>query len=178
VSGGRAVDGSGAHAGQPGLPAPDLIELPRWVAPLALLCAIGLVPWIVYLAMALPSHTRAEHYDLAWVGYDAGMLVALAALGYCAIRRSPLTGVLASVTATLLVTDAWFDVVTTARRGPFIMSVVSAAVIELPLAVLCTFVAVNAERVRRRQYRRLWQRAQAAGAVAERPAPGQRARRP
>jgi hypothetical protein len=153
---------------------PDQLTPPRWVAPLAAICAIGLVPWIVYLALALPSHARSAHYDIAWVGFDIGMLLALVSLAYCALRRSPLTELAASVTATLLVSDAWFDVVTTSKSDEMVFSILSAVFIELPLAALCVWVAVNAERLRRRAYRRLWQRAEYATAVATRLAAGQR----
>jgi hypothetical protein len=149
-------------------PVADQVALPRWIAPLAAFCALVLIPWIVYLAVSLPSHTRAVHYDLVWVGYDIAMLFALAALAFCALRRSPLTAVVASVTATLLVADAWFDVVTTGRRGELISAIISAAAVEIPLATLCIWVAVNAERLRRRSYDRLSQRAERASALAAR----------
>jgi hypothetical protein len=153
---------------------PDQLTPPRWVAPLAAVCAVGLVPWIIYLALALPSHARAAHYDVAWVGFDIAMLFALVSLAYCALRRSPLTELAASVTATMLVSDAWFDVVTTSKSDEMIFAILSAVCIELPLAALCVWVAVNAERLRRRAYRRLWQRAEYATAVATRLAAGQR----
>jgi hypothetical protein len=140
-------------------PAPKL-PIPRWVAWLCALCAIVLVPWVGYLAYVLPQRARAEHYDIAWVGFDAGMCVVLAALAWCAAKRRPATGALAAVAATFLVLDAWFDVTTSSGRTRFLWALASAVLIELPLAALCTWVAVNAERLRSRAYRRLWQQAE------------------
>jgi hypothetical protein len=145
---------------------PGALPLPRWVGVLAASCAILLVPWIVYLAIKLPQQTRAANYDVAWVGFDIAMFLALAGLGICALRRSTYTEVLAAVTGTLLVTDAWFDVITADTRMHRIAAFTSAVLIELPLAALCAWVAQNAERVRRRAYRQLWRLARSEGLLA------------
>jgi hypothetical protein len=160
-----ALDESPAADGSPA--ALDTIPLPRWLGPLAVLCVIGLVPWIVYLAMVLPHHARSVHYDIAWVGFDIAMWFVLAALAWCAIRRRPATAQLAAVAAMMLIVDAWFDVVTTANPSQRTYAIASAAIVEIPLAVLCAWVAVNAERLRERRYRRLWQRAEQATGVAK-----------
>lgn len=144
------------------IPDRPLLPLPRWLGPLALSCAIGIVPWIVYLALSLPGRQRADDYDIAWVGFDCAMALVLGALAWCALRRKPATGPVAAVAATFLVIDAWFDVVTTEPGSRFMLAVLSAAFAELPLALICAWTAVNAERVRARAYQRLrlrWQRA-------------------
>src|SRR5690349_16181621 len=96
-------------------PGPDCVRLepaPRWVAPLfAVLGAVAL-PWTVYLAMTLPAHVHTRHYRLAWVGFDAMLVVVLLATAFLAARGNRLVGLLATVTATMLVVDAWFDVTT------------------------------------------------------------------
>jgi hypothetical protein len=138
------------------------LPLPRWLGPLAVCCAVGIIPWIVYLAMTLPDRTRAVDYDIAWVGYDAAMCAVLAALAYCALRRKMATGAIAAVAATMLVVDAWFDVVTTDKGDQLMAAIISAAFAEIPLAIVCAWVAINAERVRARAYRSLrmrWERA-------------------
>lgn len=151
------------------LPPPhEKLPLPRWLGPLATICALGLLPWIGYLAVNLPRRTRTVHYDIAWVGFDLAMFAVLAALAVAALRRRPATAPLAAVAATLLVVDAWFDVVTTSDGDRLTWSIVSAVLLELPLAAICIWVAVNGERVRQRAYRRLWQRAEHASAAIER----------
>lgn len=146
---------------------PRQLPIPRWIARLAALCAIVLVPWIIYLSMVLPDHARAAHYDLAWVGFDIGMFLVLAALAWSAARRAPATGPLAAVAATFLVIDAWFDVTTSSGQTRFAFALASAVLVEVPLAALCTWVAVNAERLRTRAYRRLWARAEYSARVAQ-----------
>jgi hypothetical protein len=159
------------------------LPLPRWLGPLAVCCAVGIIPWIVYLAMTLPERTRAVDYDIAWVGYDAAMCAVLAALAYCALRRKMATGAIAAVAATMLVVDAWFDVVTTDKGDHLMAAIISAAFAEIPLAIVCAWVAINAERVRARAYRSLrmrWERAleiarngplDAGGPVSDQPGP-------
>ena len=50
------------------IPPKQAIPLPRWLGPLALCCLIGMLPWIIFLAFTIPQRSRAEHYDLAWIG--------------------------------------------------------------------------------------------------------------
>jgi hypothetical protein len=142
---------------------PGALPMPRWVGVLAGVCAVLLVPWIAYLAVELPKQARSAHYDVVWVGFDMAMFVALAVLGWCAWRRSTYTEVMAAITATLLVTDAWFDVVSADSNMRRMEAFGSALLIELPLAALCAWVAQNAERLRRRAYRQLWRLARVEG---------------
>lgn len=134
---------------------PAVLPVPRWFAPLAIFCATGLIPWIVYLALELPQHRRSEHYNVAWVGFDFAMFVALSAMAVAAVKRSTWTEPLATVSATLLLVDAWFDIVTAPTRKELMLAVVLAVVVELPLAILCAWVAHNTERLRRRAFRSL-----------------------
>ena len=142
---------------------PDRLPLPRWVAMLAIGSVVGFLPWIVYLGFTLPAKVRTEHYDIAWLGFDCAMCTILAALAYCAIRRHAATGAVAAVASMMLVMDAWFDVFTSsAGKGELALAIVLALCGELPLAILCGWVAVHAERIRARAYRSLhlrWERA-------------------
>jgi hypothetical protein len=149
---------------------PGALPMPRWVGVLAGVCAVLLVPWIAYLAVELPQQARSAHYDVVWVGFDMAMFVALAGLGWCAWRRSTYTEVMAAITATLLVTDAWFDVVSADSNMRRMEAFGSALLIELPLAALCAWVAQNAERLRRRAYRQLWRLARVEGLLGPIPA--------
>lgn len=142
------------------------LPLPNWLGPLAVCCAVGIVPWIVYLGLTLPARRRAVDYDIAWVGFDAAMCVVLAALAYCALRRKTATGPIAAVAATMLVVDAWFDVLTTDTRERLMFAIGSAVFAEIPLAILCIWVVVNAERVRTRSYLTLQERWEQAVGIA------------
>jgi hypothetical protein len=125
---------------------------PGWVAPLFGLLGAGTIPWTVYLSMTLPDHAHTHNYRLAWVGFDVLLVVVLLVTAYLAWRGSPLVGLLAGCAATMLVVDAWFDV-TTSNRGEFGFALLLALAAELPLAVLCGWVALHVDRVLARNFR-------------------------
>lgn len=108
-----------------------------------LVAAVLLVPWVVYLATVLPSRQLSAHYDLAWAGFDAALAVSLLVTGVLVVRHSPSVVLPAAGTAALLLTDAWFDVVTASHSGQRVMALVLAVVVEVPLAVLSLTVAVR-----------------------------------
>src|SRR5438270_3934501 len=94
--------------------APELA--PAWIAKLYIVLAVLLIPWIVYLGLALPERTTSSHWDIAWVGFDAMEFAALAFTGWLAYRRSTWVEVAATASAVMLLVDAWFDI-TTANGG-------------------------------------------------------------
>src|SRR6059036_3492186 len=120
---------------------------PRWVVPLFGLAALLLVPWVVLLVFALPSEHRAAHWDIAWAGFDVALALLLLMVAVAARRRSPWLEGAATATATLLVVDAWFDVLTSSTRAELVLAVLEAALVELPLAALCLLLARDAERM-------------------------------
>ena len=141
---------------------PGTFPFPRWFGLLAALCAVCLVPWIVYLAVELPTRHQAANYDITWVGFDCVIFVALLATAVAVCRHSTWTEPLATAAAVMLLCDVWFDVSSADGSFARMGALVSAACIEIPLAVICGWVAHNTERLRRHAYRRLWSRATAA----------------
>jgi hypothetical protein len=141
----------------------DRLPLPRWIGPLAIGSIVGFLPWIVYLGFTLPEKVRAEHYDIAWLGFDSAMWTLLAVLAWAALRRHAATGPVAAMASLMLIIDAWFDIFTSsASHGEMAFAIVLALCGELPLAILCAWAAVHAERIRTRAYRSLhlrWERA-------------------
>lgn len=117
--------------------------LPRWIAgAYALLVAIT-VPWTVYIGLSLPTKELSSHWDAAWVGLDiaiAFMLILNALFSYFESKWLVLS---ATATSTLLVTDAWFDVITAHSGRPVHEAIASALFIEIPLALLTLHVAVR-----------------------------------
>ena len=109
----------------------------RWAAGLLAVLGVGLLPWTLWLALSLPSRKVAEHWDLAWVGFDLILAASLLGTAVSLVRRSPLLRSFAAGTGALLVSDAWFDVVTasTSRERWFAIGLAAAA--ELPLAGIC-----------------------------------------
>ncbi len=96
--------------------------------------ALGLIPWIVDLALTLPRHYEANHWRLAWVGFDIALLGFLAATAWLGWRRRQLVVLTAFTTAVLLCGDAWFDL-TTAGSHDIALPLLSACV-EIPLAIM------------------------------------------
>ena len=125
-------------------------EVARWVAPVFIFCSVVLIPWIVYLGFSLPERQISHHYAAAWVGFDIFELIALGSTGYLALRRSRYLAIASASAATLLVCDAWFDVLTSPRRQ-MIGSIVLAVVIELPLAGVCAWLSYHTERLAERR---------------------------
>jgi len=117
---------------------------PRWVAPLFGLAAAGLAPWIVLLVHVLPSAHRADHWDIAWAGFDVGLGSLLFTVAFAAWHRSSWLDTVASATAALLVVDAWFDTLTASTGTELAGAIAMAAFVELPLAGLCVLVARRA----------------------------------
>jgi hypothetical protein len=108
--------------------------------------ALVLVPWVVFLVRALPSQHRSAHWDVAWGGFDIALALLLVGVAVAAWRRSPWLEGAATGAATLLFVDAWFDVLTASSRSELVIAIVEAAVVELPIAVVCLLLARSAER--------------------------------
>jgi uncharacterized membrane protein len=126
--------------------APDGLVSQRWVAPLLALAGAVLVVWTLVLAYRLPARHTSHHWDVAWVGFDVALALALAATGWSVARRSAWASSAAAVAATLLLCDAWFDNVLANGRGEQIEAAIEAALVEIPLALFCLWLARNCER--------------------------------
>jgi hypothetical protein len=118
----------------------------RLAGPLFAVLSLLLIPWIIFLASVLPSRQLSRHYDFAWAGFDVMLLIALAATAYFALRRSRNLSVAATSAGTLLIVDAWFDVLTS-RRRQLPVSIAFAVFIELPLAALCWWLSVQTQAI-------------------------------
>jgi len=120
--------------------------LPRWMPAAFVLLAVALAPWIVWLFVNLPDGQLTEHWAFAWAGFDVGLASVLAGTGVALARRSPFSALLAAMAGALLLTDAWFDTLTSRGNDRWI-AIVMAVCLELPLAAICLWVAYNIERV-------------------------------
>jgi hypothetical protein len=111
-----------------------------WRRRIALLIVLGgcvvLAVWIGVLAVTLPKHFHATHWRGAWVGFDIALLAAFAATAWASWRQRQVLILTLTVTGTLLLCDAWFDLILDIGTGEFWMSVFSAVVAEIPLALL------------------------------------------
>ena len=128
----------------------DNARVVRWTGPAFALFSLILLPWIAYLAHSLPSRQVSADYDIAWTGFDAILLAALAGTGYFALRRSRYLATAAAAAATLLVVDAWFDVMTT-LPGQRLEPLALAAGVELPLAAVCAWLSLHTQQLAERR---------------------------
>jgi len=115
--------------------------------------AVLMVPWTVYLAITLPHRAVATHYDLAWSGFDVGLAGVLGAAAYAAFRTPRWLPLWAASAATMLVVDAWFDIVTS--HGPdHAIAIVMAVLVELPVAVANIWLADQVQALQQWRVRR------------------------
>jgi hypothetical protein len=106
--------------------------------------AVALLPWTAYLSATLPAEHLANHWDIAWAGLDAFEAVALILLFVAVVRRSPFVPMFAAVAGTALICDAWFDVMTAGTGRSLHWAIVEAFIAEIPLAILCFWLAFEA----------------------------------
>jgi hypothetical protein len=120
--------------------------VPRRIALMLAAIAVLLVPWTLWLTFTLPTRHLAHHYRGAWVGFDIFLALAFGATAVAALRASEWLQPLAAVTGTMLLCDAWFDVVTSATGDELGRAVFEAVFAELPLAALCGWIVFDTKR--------------------------------
>lgn len=127
------------------VPAPDADLLERirrhrrHTLELLTVCAVGLVPWTVLLALTLPSEYQVHQWRVAWVGFDVLLLIAMAATAVLGRLRHRAVIVSAIGLAVLLICDAWFDVSLAFGTSGVWLSAALAVFAELPLACYLIF---------------------------------------
>jgi hypothetical protein len=106
--------------------------------------ALALFPWTAYLSASLPARHVSHHWDVVWAGFDLFEALALAATVIALVRCSPIVSLLAAVSGTALLCDAWFDLLTAGSGRNLGWALLEALAGELPLAVLCFWVSYEA----------------------------------
>src|SRR5919198_1796522 len=119
---------------------------PRWIVAILALVSIALLPWVLWLTVTLPSRHVSEHWDAAWVGLDVGEILAFTLTAYAAWRRAPWLQGAAAAAGTLLLVDAWFDVLLSTGDEKIWIAVGQAVFSEIPLAILCFWIAWDTAR--------------------------------
>src|SRR6478735_1464673 len=99
-------------------------------------CCVALAAWIAILILTLPMRYTSHDWRGVWVGLDLAELAGFAATAWAAWHQRQVLIVLMNVTGTLLVCDAWFDLALAYGSPGFMMSLASALLVELPLALL------------------------------------------
>jgi hypothetical protein len=122
-------------------------SLREWVALGYGVVGIGLLPWAFWLSASLPATHHSAHWDVAWSGFDVGLAACFCGTAIAAYRRAiAWAGAFAAATGTMLLVDAWFDVILESRGNELGTALVEALVFELPAAVVCFWIAFRTER--------------------------------
>lgn len=116
----------------------------RWWRLVFLVWVVGEGLWTVYLATALRETYTTHHWDIAWVGLDVAQVLVAGGLAWTWRRKVEAFRSLAVAEATMLLVDAWFDVIT-ARRSSVGASLL-AGVAELSLAGALLWIRRRVER--------------------------------
>ncbi|HEU5417909.1 MAG TPA: hypothetical protein VFV41_09480 [Streptosporangiaceae bacterium] len=115
----------------------------RWLARAIAGAGVGLIPWMIVLAVSLPASARAAHWAAAWVGLDALEALGLITTGLLLIRRDSRYCLTAAATAVLLLADAWLDLATATPGSAQLAAAALALFAELPMAVICAALAIS-----------------------------------
>jgi hypothetical protein len=127
--------------------------VPRWIGWGMIVGGVLMLPWVAGLAVVLPERQEAAHYSTAWVGFDLGLCALLLRTGWLAQRGREHIELTAAMTGTLLVVDAWFDVVTANSRNDVLLAAALAVFAELPMAAFCLWIAGRVEYRRQQRAR-------------------------
>ena len=120
--------------------------LRHWVVATFAAIGVGLLPWTIWLSSSLPHHHVTDRWDLAWSGFDTGLALFFLATAVAASLRSPWVGALAAATGTMLIVDAWFDIVLESHADELRQSILLAVFAEIPTALFCFWIAQRTER--------------------------------
>jgi hypothetical protein len=152
---GTGTPGTGTPGtGTPRMPAPQLRPARLWPARLrpalvrrgrlvALAVGCFLLPWCALLFATLPATVHAGHWSLAWTGLDAAEAAAALATAALLTRSDPRASLTAAAGGAFLLTDAWFDVCTSAPGLDRCLAVAEAVFAELPLAAAAFWLAAR-----------------------------------
>jgi hypothetical protein len=110
-----------------------------------------LLPWVAGLVFILPTRHEAAHYGASWIGFDLALSGMLVRTGWLAQKGREHIELSAAMTGTLLLVDAWFDVVTADSHREQALALLLALVGEIPLAAFCLWIAGRVEFRRQRR---------------------------
>jgi hypothetical protein len=114
------------------------------------LCCLGLIPWTIGLAVTLPRSYLVGNWPLAWTGFDIVLLLCLGTTAWALWRQRLVAVPTSMITSALLLCDSWFDIVTAHGGRCLVLSLMTAAFVEVPIALLLGVVSVRLLRASQR----------------------------
>lgn len=119
------------------------LPIPTWAGALYFILCLVLVPWTIHLSYALPTRHLSEHWDLSWGGLDVGIMVALLLTAALAFKKSKWVTIPATTVGTLLIVDAWFDILSSRRGLELNEAILMAVFFEVPIALMSFLLAYH-----------------------------------
>ena len=99
------------------------------------MAATALIPWTIFLGLSLPPKYDAGHWNLLWTGFDVGPFCVPGYAAWAAWFRRQMLAATAIVAGTLLLCDAWFDIITSIGHRDQWLTLLTGFGGELPLAL-------------------------------------------
>jgi hypothetical protein len=121
----------------------DVDAAPHWVVRLLTVCCLGLIPWTIGLAATLPRSYLVANWPLAWTGFDVILLGSLATTAWTLHKQRHVAVQASMTTSALLFCDAWFDILTAHSGFCRTVSVATAMLAEIPLAMMLSLISVR-----------------------------------
>jgi hypothetical protein len=119
----------------------DVDAEPQWIVRLLAVCCLGLIPWTIGLAVTLPRNYLVANWPLAWTGFDVILLGCLATTAWTLHKRRHAAIQASMTTSALLFCDAWFDVLTAHGGLCRTVSIATAVLAEIPLALMLSVIS-------------------------------------
>jgi hypothetical protein len=122
------------------------VDVPKWLPWFYGVSAVWLVPWIYHLQQTLPHRQPLAYWNITWVGFDLVMLAVILLVVYLALKKSVWLSLTLVSLCTLLLVDAWFDVLTSSPGREVTIAILQAVFIEIPWAAISLWSAVRMSR--------------------------------
>jgi hypothetical protein len=100
--------------------------------------------------VTLPRSYLVGNWPLAWTGFDIVLLVCLGTTAWALWRQRQVAVAASMITSALLLCDAWFDIVTAHSGRCLVVSLMTAAFVEIPIALLLGVVSIRLLRANQR----------------------------
>jgi len=97
--------------------------------------AVFLIPWTVFLGLTLPPKYDARNWGVLWTGFDAALIFVLLFAAWAARFRRRILATITNVAGTLLICDAWFDMVSSFGNRDDWLTLLTGFGGEMPLGV-------------------------------------------
>lgn len=111
------------------------------VAIIYAIMAMVMLPWAFVLAEELPKRHLVDNWHLVWLGFDIILGLVFLTTAYGLYKRRFWVPISASVAATLVLCDAWFDIGTARTKSQILNAALLAVFIEIPIALLSFWIA-------------------------------------